>query len=100
MGANDRNGKPKHVQYHTIALLEFDLLRACLQDVLTSAVESGITSFLFPAEHQRLAQDWDGVADFDVLISEGSAIYCDGKQVPSCQQARASEHAPTRRCFA
>lgn len=60
-------------------------------DVLTSAVESGITTFLFPAEHQRLAQDWDGVADFEILISEGSAIYRDGEQVGSTRRVTSAD---------
>lgn len=49
--------------------------------VLTSAVESGINTFLFPARHQHLAQEWKGVVDFDALLCDGDAIRADNQQV-------------------
>ena len=51
------------------------------QAVLTSAVESGINTFLFPARHQHLAQEWKGVVDFDALLCDGDAIRADNQQV-------------------
>ncbi|KAA6426747.1 MAG: 3-dehydroquinate synthase-like [Trebouxia sp. A1-2] len=49
--------------------------------VLTSAVESGMSTFLFPAQHQHLAQEWKGVVDFDALLCDGDAIHADNQQV-------------------
>lgn len=51
--------------------------------VLTSAVESGINTFLFPARHQHLAQEWTGVVDFDALLCDGDAIRADNQQFPT-----------------
>lgn len=51
--------------------------------VLTSAVESGINTFLFPAEHQHLAQDWQGVVAFDALVCDGDSIRNDNHQFES-----------------
>jgi len=52
-----------------------------MQAVLTSAVESGINTFLFPAQHQHLAQEWKGIVDFDALLCDGAAIHADNQQV-------------------
>ena len=49
--------------------------------MLTSAVESGISTFLFPAEHQHFAQDWKGIVAFDALVYDGDAIRSDSHQV-------------------
>ncbi len=45
-----------------------------MQAVLTSAVESGISTFLFPAEHQHLADEWKGIVNFNALLCEGDTI--------------------------
>ncbi len=52
-----------------------------VQAALTSAVESGINTFLFPAQHQHLAQEWKGIVDFDALLCDGDAIHADNQQV-------------------
>lgn len=55
-----------------------------LQEVLTSAVESGISTFLFPAQHQHLADEWKGIVDFESLHCQGDDIVSNGTQVMSC----------------
>ena len=58
--------------------------RGCVvQEVLTSAVESGISTFLFPAQHQHLADEWKGIVDFDTLHCQGDDIVSNGNQVLS-----------------
>ena len=52
-----------------------------VQAVLTSAVESGINTFLFPAQHHHLAQEWKGIVDFDALLCGGDAIHANNQQV-------------------
>ena len=52
-----------------------------VQAVLTSAVESGISTFLFPARHQHLAQEWKGIVNFDALLCDGDTIHADNQQV-------------------
>ncbi|KAL3152277.1 hypothetical protein ABBQ32_001351 [Trebouxia sp. C0010 RCD-2024] len=50
-------------------------------EVLTSAVECGISTFLFPTQHQHLADEWQGVVQFDALHCRGDTITGDGSQV-------------------
>ncbi|KAL3142562.1 hypothetical protein ABBQ38_002882 [Trebouxia sp. C0009 RCD-2024] len=50
-------------------------------EVLTSAVESGISTFLFPTQHQHLVDEWQGVVQFDALHCQGDTITSDGSQV-------------------
>lgn len=54
-----------------------------LQEVLTSAVEAGISTFLFPEEHQHLVGAWKGVVQFEALNCQGDTITNDGSQVVS-----------------
>lgn len=49
--------------------------------VLTSAVESGIDTFLFPTEQQHLAAKWKGIVHFDALLCEGDDITDAGNQI-------------------
>ena len=60
-----------------------------LQEVLTSAVESGLSTFLFPEQHQHLAGDWKGVVQFEALHCQGDTITSDGSQVVSPSSALA-----------
>lgn len=54
-----------------------------LQEVLTSAVESGISTFLFATQHEHLAGEWQGVVQFEALHCQGDMIIGDGSQVLS-----------------
>lgn len=64
-----------------------------LQEVLTSAVESGLSTFLFPEQHQHLAGDWKGVVQFEALHCQGDTITSDGSQVVSQSSALACRKA-------
>ena len=48
------------------------IVQTCNKDVLTSALESGLTTFLFDSSASALAEEWQGLAKFNaLLVSEG-----------------------------
>ena len=42
--------------------------------MLTSAVEAGFNTFLFPESTAELAQEWQGVTNFQALLLHGNVI--------------------------
>lgn len=89
MGANHQYGMALQLFYQA-ALMQLCSWKYVLQAVLTSAVESGISTFLFPAEHQHFAQDWKGIVAFDALVYDGDAIRSDSHQVRGCRGCNCS----------